>query len=78
MQLMQLLSCKRYGSLLAAGLMPVLLISPVFAQDQIAPLKIRIGEKASNFSLHSASGKSVRLANYTGRKVLLDFYRGYW
>jgi cytochrome oxidase Cu insertion factor (SCO1/SenC/PrrC family) len=51
---------------------------PAAAQDQIAPLKIHIGEKAPDFSLPSADGKTVKLSDYAGHNVLIDFYRGYW
>jgi cytochrome oxidase Cu insertion factor (SCO1/SenC/PrrC family) len=48
------------------------------AQDQMLPLKIKVGEKAPDFALPSAIGKTVRLSDYAGRNVLIDFYRGYW
>ena len=50
----------------------------VTAQDQIQPLKIRVGEKAPDFALPSADGKTVRLSDCAGHNVLIDFYRGYW
>jgi cytochrome oxidase Cu insertion factor (SCO1/SenC/PrrC family) len=48
------------------------------AQDQILPLKIKVGEKAPDFALPSANGRTVRLSDYAGHNVLIDFYRGYW
>jgi cytochrome oxidase Cu insertion factor (SCO1/SenC/PrrC family) len=48
------------------------------AQDKILPLRIKVGEKAPDFSLPSADGKMVRLSECAGQKVLIDFYRGYW
>jgi cytochrome oxidase Cu insertion factor (SCO1/SenC/PrrC family) len=48
------------------------------AQDQILPLKIKVGEKAPDFSLPSAEDKTVKLSDYAGHNVLIDFYRGYW
>lgn len=48
------------------------------AQDQILPLKIKVGEKAPDFALPSADGRTVRLSDYAGHTVLIDFYRGYW
>lgn len=56
-----------------------LFITPLaLAQDQILPLKIKAGEKAPGFALPSADGKIVRLSDYAGQIVLIDFYRGYW
>jgi len=51
---------------------------PAVAKDRILPLKIKVGEKAPNFALSSADGKTVRLSDYAGHNVLIDFYRGYW
>jgi len=48
------------------------------AQDQILPLKVKVGDKAPDFALPSADGKTVRLSDFTGHDVLIDFYRGYW
>jgi cytochrome oxidase Cu insertion factor (SCO1/SenC/PrrC family) len=57
----------------------VLLVLPsAAAQDQILPLKIKVSEKAPDFALPSADGKTVRLSDYAGHGVLIDFYRGYW
>jgi len=57
----------------------VLLGSPSSAaQDQILPLKIKVGEKAPDFALPSADGRTVGLSDYAGHNVLIDFYRGYW
>lgn len=51
---------------------------PALAQDQIVPLKVKVGEKAPDFALPSADGKMVRLSDFAGRNVLIDFYHGYW
>jgi AhpC/TSA family len=48
------------------------------AKDKILPLKIKVGVKAPDFVLPSADGKMVRLSDYAGHNVLIDFYRGYW
>ena len=48
------------------------------AQDHIAPLNVREGDKAPDFALKDGDGKTVRLSDFKGRDVLLDFYRGYW
>ncbi len=62
--------------LLAAAL----LFGPPFAaaEDQILLLKVKVGDKAPDFALPSADGKTVRLSDYAGHNVLIDFYRGYW
>jgi cytochrome oxidase Cu insertion factor (SCO1/SenC/PrrC family) len=44
----------------------------------IAPLRVAVGQKAPDFSLPSADGKTVKLSDFAGRIVLIDFYRGYW
>jgi cytochrome oxidase Cu insertion factor (SCO1/SenC/PrrC family) len=41
--------------------------------------RIKIGEKAPDFTLKNLDGKKIALANYRGKKnVVLVFYRGYW
>ena len=44
----------------------------------VAPLRVAVGQKAPDFSLPSADGKTVKLSDFAGRIVLIDFYRGYW
>jgi len=63
---------------LMAGTLPLLGPLPATAQDQILPLKVKVGDKAPDFVLPSADGKAVRLSEYAGHNVLIDFYRGYW
>ncbi len=58
--------------------MALLMPLPATAQDQILPLKIKVGDKAPDFALPSADGKTVKLSDYAGHNVLIDFYRGYW
>jgi len=41
-------------------------------------LRIKVGGKAPNFDLTASDGKRVRLADFAGHNVLIDFYRGYW
>lgn len=48
------------------------------SEIKLPPLKVQVGEKAPDFALPSASGKTFRLSNFRGRNVLIDFYRGYW
>ncbi len=45
---------------------------------QRSDLRIRVGEKAPDFTLPSADGKQVKLSDYAGHNVLLDFYRAHW
>jgi cytochrome oxidase Cu insertion factor (SCO1/SenC/PrrC family) len=63
-----------FGIILLAALAP----GTVRAQDRILPLKIKVGEKAPDFALPSDTGNTVRLSDFGGRNVLIDFYRGYW
>jgi cytochrome oxidase Cu insertion factor (SCO1/SenC/PrrC family) len=49
-----------------------------FAQDRILPLKIKVGDKAPDFALLAGDGKTVKLSDFKGHAVLLDFYRGFW
>jgi hypothetical protein len=48
------------------------------ASDIILPLKVKVGDKAPDFALPSADGRTVRLSDYAGHNVLIDFYRGHW
>ena len=74
------------GSFLLSGLLVILLpIAAVLlgspyaaAQDQVLPLKIKVSEKAPDFALPSADGRTVSVSDYAGHNVLIDFYRGYW
>lgn len=48
------------------------------AKLSILPLRVRVGGRAPNFALPSANGNTVRLSDFPGHNVLIDFYRGYW
>ena len=45
---------------------------------KLPPLRVHVGEKAPDFALPDADGNAVRLSDFRGRIVLIDFYRGYW
>lgn len=67
--------------LLAAGIAAVGLLT--FAATAAnappyLPLNVHVGEKAPDFSLPSASGGTVKLSQFAGHNVLLNFYEGYW
>ncbi len=66
------------GALLLATAAVALMSPPAKAQDRILPLKIKVGEMAPDFALPSADGKTVKLSDFAGHIVLIDFYRGYW
>ena len=51
---------------------------PLGKEIKLPPLRIQVGTKAPDFALPGTEGKTVRLSDFSGRKVLIDFYRGYW
>lgn len=51
---------------------------PGLCQAKLPPLRVSVGRKAPDFSLPSTSGKLVKLSDFRGHTVLLDFYEGYW
>ena len=67
------------AGMMAMGLMAVaaLAATPPKA-PQYLPLNVHVGEKAPDFALPSANGDTVKLSQFAGRNVLLDFYEGYW
>ena len=48
------------------------------ADTQSSTLNVKVGDKAPDFTLESADGKTVKLSDFSGHNVLIDFYRGYW
>jgi len=51
----------------------------VLAKIAPAPVVLRVGEPAPDFTLPDASGAPVSLASFRERTpVVLVFYRGYW
>lgn len=47
-------------------------------QAPYLPLRVRVGEKAPDFTLPAADGHTVKLTSLEGHNVLLDFYEGFW
>src|SRR5690348_6398621 len=63
----------------ALGLMAMVALAATPAKaPPYLPLNVHVGEKAPDFALPSASGETVKLSQFAGRNVLLDFYEGYW
>jgi hypothetical protein len=51
----------------------------VLARVPGGPIAVSVGQPAPDFTLPDSAGRSVRLADYRGKKpVVLIFYRGYW
>ena len=48
------------------------------ASTPYLPLNVHVGEKAPDFALLSADGQLVKLSQFAGKNVLLNFYEGYW
>ncbi len=75
---------RRWPAWLALGLSGLLLVAGawfnfVHARVPQSPPAFRAGERPPDFTLPDASGRSVSLADYRGKKpVVLVFYRGYW
>jgi cytochrome oxidase Cu insertion factor (SCO1/SenC/PrrC family) len=59
-------------------LLPWLANAASAKEIKLPPLRVKVSEKAPDFALPSATGKTVRLSDFTGHNVLIDFYRGYW
>jgi AhpC/TSA family len=59
-------------SSLAVGMLAVM------SSAAILPLNVKVGDKAPDFALPSADGRTVRISDYAGHNVLIDFYRGHW
>ncbi len=65
-------------TLLFSASAPVLGLPLAKAQDMLLPVKVAVGSKAPDFALPSADAKTIRLSQFAGHNVLIDFYRGYW
>jgi len=44
------------------------------ASTQATPHTLKIGDKAPTFSLKNTDGKTIKLSDYKGRKIVLYFY----
>ena len=67
-----------------------LFLSIPFAHGQLGPKdgakltpteleRVKVGDKAPDFTLQNMDGKRVSLSDFAGKKnVLLVFYRGHW
>jgi peroxiredoxin len=58
--------------------LPLIVNAAPGTEIKLPPLRVQVGEKAPDFALPAAGGKPVRLSDFSGRNVLIDFYRGYW
>ncbi len=38
----------------------------------------KVGDRVPQFSLPASDGRTVALKDYSGKKLVLVFYRGYW
>lgn len=65
------------AGLMCLGMMVIGLRAVSRAADS-SLLRIKVGAKAPNFDLAAPDGKRVKLSDFAGHNVLLDFYRGYW
>ena len=75
---------RRWPAWAALALTSLLLIGGAWfnfvgARVPRTPTALRVGERAPDFTLADAAGRSASLADYRGQKpVVLVFYRGYW
>lgn len=53
-------------------------ISRGMSDEPLPPPNVHVGEKAPDFALRSGDNKTVKLSDFAGHNVLIDFYRGYW
>lgn len=68
------------GALLSAGFAALLTAYVFVLSNQLPAVDpvVAVGEKAPAFALTNDNGAEVSLADFSGRNVVLVFYRGFW
>ena len=71
---------RRSGTalLLATSILMAASSERVAAKEVGSELRIRVGEKAPDFELTASDGRKIKLSDFAGRIVLLNFYRAHW
>ena len=59
---------------LAVSALLVFVAAPLLAADTPPPAKLAAGVMAPDFSTFDLAGKEVRLADYRGKVLILDFW----
>ena len=54
-----------------AGLTLVIATLPPAAGGEVPPVEIKVGDQAPPFSLPGSDGRTYRLADYTGKQVVV-------
>lgn len=62
----------------AIGFLAVATLGATPKAPPYLPLNVHVGQKAPDFALPAAGGGMIRLSQFQGHNVLLDFYEGYW
>ena len=68
------------AAVFVAGAAVGTLLSPgrLTAKEVRSELRIRVGEKAPDFTLTASDGEEIQLSDFTGQIVLVNFYRAHW
>jgi peroxiredoxin Q/BCP len=62
------------SKLLLASVLCVALTGGTSAQAPVAPVELKVGDKAPDFALPGTDGKTHKLADYKGKTVVLAWY----